>query len=405
MARFALASVALVVAGFCFADDRKNDADQLQGEWFVLNAQVGGKQDENLRGKKLVVKGDEWTLADDSTRKFKIDATKTPKQLDLAADAGGEKQIWPGIYKIELEILTICQPASPGGERPGGFTSGKGARLLVLGRASLQSFDSNGVNITYLERGKGEAVVLLHGFSASIGSWWETDVRIELNKEFRVIVPALRGHGRSDKPTDVKKYGAEIAEDVIRLLDHLKIKKAHVVGYSWGSSVAGKLLVSHPDRLLSVTFGGGGPNFRPSKAFTEAIEATIESLEQGKGIAPMVIAFTPDGQPKPSPAQAAFMSRMAFGDRDLKEQQALAALLRSGKELAVTEERLKANRIPVLFVYGSREAAPFKEGITEALKVIPAAKVMVVEKGDHASTATSAEFRTTVMEFLRKTSK
>jgi uncharacterized protein (TIGR03067 family) len=406
MARFVLASVvALLVAGFCSADDKKDGKDQLQGEWFVLVAEVGGKKDENLRGKKLVVKGDEWTLPAGGTRKFKIDATKNPKQVDLRADVDGKEQAWQGIYKIEWEILTLCQSADPGGKRPAEFKGGEGVSFMVLGRSELKSFDSDGVKITYLDRGKGEAVVLLHGFSASIGSWWETDVRVELTRDFRVIAPALRGHGRSDKPLDAKKYGAEIAEDVIRLLDHLKIKKAHVVGYSWGSSVAGKLMVSHPDRLLSVTFGGGGPNFRPSKAFVEAIEATIESLEQGKGFAPFVIAFTPDGQPKPSPEQAAAISKMVLGDRDLHEQKALAAVLRSGKELAVTEDQLKANKVPVLFVYGSRESVPFKEGITEAIKVLPTAKVKVVENGDHGSTATSPEFRTTVLEFLRKPNK
>ena len=109
--------------------------------------------------------------------------------------------------------------------------------------------------------------------------------------------------------------------------------------------------------------------------------------------------------PKPSQAQVDLINKMAFGDRDLKEQKALAAILRSGKELAVTEDQLKANKIPVLFVFGSRESAPFKEGITEAIKVLPAAKVKVVENGDHGSTATSPEFRTAVLEFLRQTSK
>ena len=274
-------------------------------------------------------------------------------------------------------------------------------------RAEEKSFDSNGVKISYLDQGKGEVVVLLHGFSGSATEMWEklpyTDTQIrllpELAKECRVVAPDLRGHGKSHKPHDAQKYGVEIAEDVIRLLDHLKIKKAHVVGYSMGSTVAGRLLVSHPDRLLSVTFGGGGPLFRPSNAFTEVMDTTAESLEQGKGMGPLVIALAPEGQAKPSPVQAAAISKLVLRDKD---QKALAAVLRGQKELAVTEAQLKANKVPVLFVYGSREAVLLKERVTESQKALPAATVKVVEKGDHLSTVASPEFHTAVLEFLRK---
>ena len=267
-----------------------------------------------------------------------------------------------------------------------------------------KSFDSKGVKISYLDHGKGEVVVLLHGFSASIGMMWDLDLRPELTKGFRVVAPALRGHGRSGKPADAKDYGADLAEDVVRLLDHLKVEKAHVVGYSMGSSVAGKLLASHPDRLLSVTFGGGGPLFRPSKAFTEAFEAAAESLEQGKGAGPLLIAFTPDDQPKPSPERAAAITKLGLAGKD---QKVLAAVIRGHlKGLVVTEDQLKANKVPVLFVYGSRETI-LKSIITESQKALPAATVTVkvVEKGDHPGTLASPEFREAVLEFLRKPRK
>ncbi|HEY8503818.1 MAG TPA: alpha/beta hydrolase, partial [Gemmataceae bacterium] len=204
--------------------------------------------------------------------------------------------------------------------------------------AAEHSFDSGGVKIHYLDEGKGEPVVLLHGFAASAEELWvkmpfaETQVLPELAKEFRVIAPDLRGHGKSGKPHDPKMYGKEMAEDVIRLLDHLKIEKAHVVGYSLGAMVAGKLLAAHPDRLLSVTFGGGAPYFRRSEALDAAVLATAESLEQGKGIGPLVIFLTAEGQPKPSPEQAALVSKVFLAGKD---QKALAAVLRGGQGLAV----------------------------------------------------------------------
>ena len=135
--RFVTASVVLLAAGFCAADDKKDDKDQLQGEWVVVSAEVGGKTAENLKDKKLVVKGDEWTppSGGELKFKFKLDAAKSPKQLDLTADLDGNEQTWPGIYKIEGDTFTFCRSAGPGGERPKEFKGGEGVGLLVFKRA------------------------------------------------------------------------------------------------------------------------------------------------------------------------------------------------------------------------------------------------------------------------------
>jgi pimeloyl-ACP methyl ester carboxylesterase len=270
-------------------------------------------------------------------------------------------------------------------------------------RAEEKSFDANGVRIAYVDEGKGEAVVLLHGFSASSEEMWTkmpfaTTQFVSALKGYRVLAMDFRGHGKSDKPHDPKKYGAELAEDVVRLLDHLKIKKAHVVGYSMGAIVAGKLLVTHPDRLVSVTFGGAGPQFQPPKELVAVVEATAESLEKGKGITPLIIALTPDGEPKPTPEQVAGFNALFMGNKD---QKALAAVLRGTPGLAVTEAELKANKVPVQFVYGSREAPFLKDLIAASKKVLPKAGEVVVEKGDHGSTFLTPEFRTAVLQFLK----
>jgi pimeloyl-ACP methyl ester carboxylesterase len=270
-------------------------------------------------------------------------------------------------------------------------------------RAEEKSFDSNGVKIAYIDEGKGEAVVLLHGFGASAAEMWTnmpfaTTQFVSALKGYRVLAIDFRGHGKSDKPHDPKMYGKEMVEDVVRLLDHRKIKKAHVVGYSMGAIVAGKLLVSHPDRLLSVTFGGGGPQYQTPKELAAVVEATAESLEKGKGITPLIIALTPDGEPKPTPEQAAGFSALFLANKD---QKALAAVLRGMTGLAVTEAELSANRVPVQFVYGSREAAFLKDLIAASKKVLPKAGEVVIEKGDHGSTFLTPEFRKAVLEFLK----
>jgi pimeloyl-ACP methyl ester carboxylesterase len=273
----------------------------------------------------------------------------------------------------------------------------------VRAQEKVKTFDAGGVKITYLDEGSGEAVVLLHGFSASAEEMWTkipfapTQFLPELAKQYRVIAPDFRGHGGSDKPHDPKKYGAEMAEDVVRLLDHLKVKKAHVVGYSMGAMIAGKFLVTHPDRLLSVTFGGAAP-LLPQPKGSPVLAATVESLEKGKGITPLIVALTPDGEKGPTAEVAAAFSELFLKGKD---QKALAAVLRGFPGLEVTEAELKANKVPVQFVYGNREASFLKDAIAAARKVMPKAGEVVIEKGDHGSTFTTPEFRKAVLAFLK----
>jgi pimeloyl-ACP methyl ester carboxylesterase len=134
----------------------------------------------------------------------------------------------------------------------------------VLGAAQPKdgSFTaSDGVKIHYLEAGKptGSAVILIHGFSGTAnGNWFLNGIADALAAKHHVIAIDCRGHGKSDKPHDAKKYGPQMSEDVIELMDHLKIDKAHVHGYSMGGFITAQLLAKHPDRFLSAAFGGSG---------------------------------------------------------------------------------------------------------------------------------------------------
>src|SRR3954451_25213821 len=112
--------------------------------------------------------------------------------------------------------------------------------LLCLNPAPAwsQSFDAKGVKIRYAVEGKGEPVVLIHGLYASgFINWKLTGVVDLLAKDNQVIYLDLPGHGLSDRPANKDAYGTQMADDIILLLDHLKIKKAHLVGYSLGGMI------------------------------------------------------------------------------------------------------------------------------------------------------------------------
>src|SRR5437868_8532253 len=95
--------------------------------------------------------------------------------------------------------------------------------IAGAGGAQELYFDSKGVKIRYTDQGKGEPVLLIHGFGANAEVQWALPgILKDLAKDYRVIAYDNRGHGKSGKPHDPKKYGMEMVEDAVRLLDHLK---------------------------------------------------------------------------------------------------------------------------------------------------------------------------------------
>ena len=118
---------------------------------------------------------------------------------------------------------------------------------------------SDGIKVHYLVKGEGVPVVLIHGYTGSAeGNWFSNGVADELAKTNRVVAIDVRGHGRSDKPHDAAMYGPRLWQDVLELMDHLAIQKAHVHGYSMGGGITTQLLVHAPERFITAAYGGSG---------------------------------------------------------------------------------------------------------------------------------------------------
>jgi CubicO group peptidase (beta-lactamase class C family)/pimeloyl-ACP methyl ester carboxylesterase len=133
-------------------------------------------------------------------------------------------------------------------------------------------------DIAYEAAGKGEPLVLVHGHSFDRRMW---DPQFaELSKHYRVIRYDLRGYGLSDLPAEGRDF--RHADDLVALLDHLKIPKAHVVGLSLGGFVVGDLLALHPERILSATIASSGVHEGPGSRKIEGRElaARIAEIEQ-----------------------------------------------------------------------------------------------------------------------------
>jgi pimeloyl-ACP methyl ester carboxylesterase len=122
----------------------------------------------------------------------------------------------------------------------------------------MSQVDVGGVGIDYQVTGQGRPVVLLHGFPGS-ARLWRHQVPALAEAGFQVIVPDLRGYGRSDKPQAIEAYSLPLlAADVQAILAQQEIARAHMVGHDWGAALAWALASLAPgnvDHLVALSVG------------------------------------------------------------------------------------------------------------------------------------------------------
>src|SRR4051812_42066479 len=211
------------------------------------------------------------------------------------------------------------------------------------------SFVSNGVRIHYVEQGDGSPVILLHGIGGSLDRWRVVPIFDDLARDHRVIAVDQRGHGRSGKPHETAAYGREMALDVVRLLDHLGISKAHVVGYSLGATVTSQLLTLHPERVRSAVLIAGGARVTWTAPLAERAEAEAREREEMCISPTLMAAIRPKGQPAPTAEQLRELSASCMADTT-QDRFAVAALTRSRVDQVVAPVAAAAVTVPTLAI-------------------------------------------------------
>ena len=248
----------------------------------------------------------------------------------------------------------------------------------------MQTFDSGGVRIAFLDEGAGAPILLIHGFASSMRFNWIDPGWVSLlaRNGFRVVALDNRGHGDSEKLYDVAAYGAPLmAEDARRLLDHLGIERADVMGYSMGARVTAFLALAHPARVRSAIFGGlGGNMLRPMQG-TDKIAQALEAASID------------------DVAEAYARTFRAFADRTGSDRKALAACIRSARE-PLTTEMVARIACPVLVATGTEDVVG---GSAEELAaVIPGAEALPIPRRDHMQAVGDRVYKEGVLDFLRR---
>ncbi|CAM5771713.1 alpha/beta hydrolase [Labrys miyagiensis] len=233
----------------------------------------------------------------------------------------------------------------------------------------------NGIRLYYAAIGKGSPVVLLHGGLAN-SDYWGLQVKA-LASRHEVVVVDSRGHGRSSR--DTRPYGYDLmADDVVALLDHLKIRRADIVGWSDGGILGLDLAIRHPDRV--------------GKIFAFAANTVTSGVKEGV---------------EKNPTFAAYIERAGREYRRLsatpKEYDAFVEQISHmwASQPNWTDADLKGIKAQVLVVDGDHDEAIKREHTEYIAAAIPGAGLLILPNASHfAFLQDPALFNAALLQFL-----
>jgi pimeloyl-ACP methyl ester carboxylesterase len=248
----------------------------------------------------------------------------------------------------------------------------------------MASFKHGEVEIAYLDEGKGEPVVLVHGFASNkevnwVAPGWVTTLT---RAGRRVIALDNRGHGQSSKLYDPAVYqSAAMAGDVVALLDHLKIARGDLLGYSMGARIVAHIAVNSPARVRALVLGGLGIRLVEGVGLPESIADALEAPSLAEVSDPTGRTFR------------------AFAEQTKSDLKALAACIRGSRQ-TLSRDQVAGIAAPVLVAVGTRDNVAGSGPALAAL--IPGARVLDIPDRDHMLSVGDKVFKAGVLEFLNQ---
>jgi pimeloyl-ACP methyl ester carboxylesterase len=231
-----------------------------------------------------------------------------------------------------------------------------------------------------------DVVLLIHGFASNrMENWRRLGWYSAFERSgYRLIALDLRGHGESDKPHDPAAYGgAQMAGDILALLDHLRLRRVSLMGYSLGAHLALATALAVPDRLEHLILGGIGGRMLLADA----------SAPSGSTLPEALLHDNPDEVT--DPIQRGFRR---FAEAHGEDRVALAACAQ-GLGRPADRDALASLNVPTLIVAGARDDLAGDPAALAA--AMPNAKAVTLPACDHFSAIPHALFKAAVFDFLQ----
>jgi pimeloyl-ACP methyl ester carboxylesterase len=226
----------------------------------------------------------------------------------------------------------------------------------------MPTIDANACELYYETRGEGEPLLLLHG-GMGIGIDW-LRVFPAIPPGFQLIVPDLRGHGRSTNPLRQFTF-RQFALDAYALLDHLGFARVKAIGVSAGAKTLLHVATQQPDRVESMVLASATPRFPPE-------------------VRPIMAGMTADNLSETE--WAALRQRHLHGDDQIRLLYAMVrGFATSDDDMAFTASSLSTITARTLIVHGDRDPLYPVEMALELYRGIPKSALWVIPYGDHGS--------------------
>jgi pimeloyl-ACP methyl ester carboxylesterase len=246
----------------------------------------------------------------------------------------------------------------------------------------MQIFSRPGIDLSFIDEGQGPPILLIHGFASNhTVNWVNTGwVKLLVDNGRRVIAFDNRGHGQSTKFHDEAAFRMPVmASDAVALLDHLKIARADIMGYSMGARITAFIAMLHADLIRTALLGGLGIHL-------------VDSPGLPQGVADAMLARTIDDITDPMAR-----SFRVFAEATKSDRVALAACIKGGRQ-APSVEQLSAISCKVLISVGTKDGVA---GDAQALAaLIPGATAFAIEGRDHNLAVGDKTHKQAVLNFL-----
>jgi pimeloyl-ACP methyl ester carboxylesterase len=245
------------------------------------------------------------------------------------------------------------------------------------------TFDVNGIQMYCEDRGQGEPLLLLHG-GAGIGADWQHVLTDGDPVGFRVIVPDLRGHGRSTNPSKVFTF-RQAAQDVLALLDGLGVEQVKAIGLSAGAKTLLHVATQQPGRVSAMVLVSGAP-YIPAQARAAMAALSVDAFSNAE--------WTVQRQ------------RHLHGDEQIRTlYDQMRGLKDNDDDMAFDPPLLATIQARTLIVHGDRDPLYPVELALELYRSIPNASLWVVPNGAHGPIFgdRAAPFVDTALAFLSGT--
>ena len=254
--------------------------------------------------------------------------------------------------------------------------------------------NNEGVRIHYEVEGNGPPLVLLHGLNLVGSESFRANGYVEpLKEKYQLILIDVRGHGASDKPHKPEAYRMKtLAADIVAVLDQLKVRKAHFLGYSMGGFIGFALAKYAPERFHSMIIGGGHP-YKPSAEEEAEFSSIIERYKKGKD------AVIADAERRGIKMAPTYRAKAMAADTE-----ALVALLSSEDQTSSFEEVLPTMSMPCLIYVGEKDTS--YSGARKCAESMPNATFVSLPNLDHRGAgAQSSIILPYIIKFLDKLSQ